>query len=610
MDKTPRGLLATVLLALLIGGCAYQPGPTERLPDDPQALLEQASQQEGEQAAVSRLEAADILARQDQRTQALEVALELDDTALDDAGYQRWALLLSRLGSEEGDTSAVLRATQDIDEREIDREAANTLRERHGRALAEIGEHLAAAQALLAVQRDTDATALNEDIWHSLSRLDGQQLAALADGAERLTEGWIELAQLTRDAGSDIERLFSQIDAWRDRNPRHPAGREIPSDLLALRELRGREIRHVAVFLPESGPLASVAEAIREGLRTHHLNAVERNGGLRMSFFDSSLGDLELLYAEARDAGAQVAIGPLDKEQVSRLEERDRVPLPTLALNYGENDRNRAERLYQYGLSAEDEARQVARRAREDGHRRAAMLIPDNGWGRRVGQAFEETWQRNDGTITNRVAYAPSGSATESARRALGGDPDMLFLLAVPSFARQVPPTLDYYDAAELPIYATSHLHEGRPQPLLDHDLDGVNFIDIPWQIPDAAVGGEEALPFQASYRQLREDADPSLFRLLAMGVDAYELALRLPQFRLLPDSELFGATGTLSVGNDGRFHRRLPWARFENGLPRPVLVTDFLDDGGLTDDAQRLEGTPLGSEPLVAPESGDGARQ
>ncbi|TFH88083.1 penicillin-binding protein activator [Billgrantia azerbaijanica] len=605
MDKTPRGLLAAALTALLLVGCAYQPGPADRLPGDPQTLLEQARQQEGEPAARRRLEAADILARQGRRTQALEVATDLDEQFLADDQLARWALLLSRLGADAGAPSAVLRATQLLDERAFPRDAALTLRLRRGRALAAIGEHLAATEALLALQRETDREALNEDIWHSLSRLDGQQLAALADGADALTTGWIDLARLTRQAGSDIERLFTELATWREEHARHPAARQVPRDLLALRELRGREVRHIAVFLPESGPLTSVAEAIREGLRSHHLNAVERNGGVRLTFLDSSLGDLELLYAEARSRGAQAVIGPLDKDLVTRLESRDRVPLPTLALNYGEGDHGRTEGLYQYGLSAEDEARQVARRGRQDGHRRAAMLVPDNEWGRRVGDAFAQEWQSRDGTITHRVAYDPAGSATESTRRALtGGQPDMLFLLAPPRYARQVPPTLDYYDAAELPIYATSHLYEGRPQPLLDHDLDDVNFIDIPWQIPDAAVGGEEALPYLASYRDIREDADPSLFRVMAMGVDAYELALRLPQFRLLPDSELFGATGTLHLAGDGRIQRRLPWARFENGLPRPFLVTDFLEGDGLGD------GAAPGNETREAPEVDDVTRQ
>jgi uncharacterized protein len=585
MLKLPRGLLATALLALLLAGCA-PPGIIERIPDDdPTALLEQAQQQAPDQAALSRLEAADLLAGQGQHARALEVAAELDDQRLPDEQRLRWAMLLSELGEREGEPWAVIQASQLLDEVELPQDVSLILGERRGKALAQVDEHRAAAETLIRVQAVSDRDALNDSIWASLSRLEGRELAAMREGADELTLGWLALAGLVRESDGDIERLFVRLDEWRDRHARHPAARRVPGALQALDELRDQQVRHIAVFLPESGPLAGAAGAIREGMRAHHRHAAERNGGVRLTFLDASHGNLDMLYEEARNRGAQVVIGPLDKDQVTELEARDRVPLPTLALNYGHGDANRAEGLFQYGLSAEDEARQVARRGREDGYRRTAMLIPDNDWGARVGRAFQHEWQRLDGTVTRVVAYPPGGSATESTRRALSGDrPDMLFLLALPSYARQVPPTLDYYGAANLPVYATSHLFEGRPQPQLDHDLDDVNFIDIPWQIPDAAVGGVEALPYFASYQQLHEDADPSVFRLMAMGVDAYELALRLPQFQLMPQSELFGATGTLVPATDGRIQRRLPWARFERGVPRPVLVTDLLDNDRLLD--------------------------
>jgi outer membrane PBP1 activator LpoA protein len=104
-------------------------------------------------------------------------------------------------------------------------------------------------------------------------------------------------------------------------------------------------VDHIAVFLPESGPLAGIAEATRQGIRTHHLEGVD--SGPRLSFLDSSPGDLDALYREAAARGAQVVIGPLDKDAVSRLEQRDRVPMPTLALNYGRGERNRAKGLFQ-----------------------------------------------------------------------------------------------------------------------------------------------------------------------------------------------------------------------------------------------------------------------
>ncbi|GHE22529.1 penicillin-binding protein activator [Halomonas urumqiensis] len=582
MLTPPRGLLATALVTILLAGCAYQPGIVERMADDdPASLLEQAQQQDPEQAAQTRLEAAEILARQGNATQALDVASTIDDARLPPQARARWALLLAELGDSLDDPSAVIQAGQNIDELDLSADRRLALREQLGMALLDIGEPAAAAQALLRVQADTDDESLNDAIWEAIEQLEGGALSDLGRDGDSLTLGWVRLAELVRSGGGDIERLFARLDDWRERNARHPAARSVPAELLALRELRGTEVSHMAVLLPESGPLAGAARAIREGMRMHHQNAINGGGsGTRLSFIDSSQGSLDALYQEARNRGAQVVIGPLDKDQVTELETGDSVPLPTLALNYGNSESNQARRLYQYGLSAEDEARQVAQRAWVDGHRSAGLLVPDNDWGRRVGEAFWDEWRARGGEVSNAVRYNPNAAATESTRRAITNpQPDMLFLLALPEYARQVPPTMDYYYAGELPVYATSHLFEGRLNPQRDHDLDDVQFVDIPWQIPDAAVGGEDALPFTASYRQLREESDPGMFRLMAMGVDAYELGRRLPQFQAMSGSEMFGATGTLRAGQDGRIQRQLPWARFVNGVPQPILIPGIFGD-------------------------------
>ena len=212
-------------------------------------------------------------------------------------------------------------------------------------------------------------------------------------------------------------------------------------------------------------------------------------------------------------------------------------------------------------------------------------MVPDNAWGRRVGEAFWNEWQRQGGEITNAVRYNPSSAVANAVKTALNvsgdrarlGNIDALFLLALPEYARQVPPTMDYYYAPNLPIYATSHLHEGRLQTRLDQDLNDVMFIDIPWQIPDAAVGGEEALPFYSTYAELRNESDPSMFRLMAMGVDAYELGIRLSDLSALDGMN--GSTGTLRLSGDGRVSRELPWAKFQNGVPSPILIPGLLND-------------------------------
>lgn len=497
MKQSFRGLFAAALMAFLVAGCAMQsPSVVDRVPDeDPGQLLSQAEQQAPEQAAKTRLEAANIMARQGKRDRAFETANGIDESLLSEKDRVRWALLFSELGRALNDPRAVLRATQVLDD----------------------------------------------------------ELPMQANQQARLEERQRWAREALDQSGGAVS--------------------------VALPELEGQTIRRIVVALPESGPLSSVANTLAKAMRQH--NEVT-GGNVELSFLDASRYSMDELYDRAQQMNAQLIIGPLDKNQVTQLEQRQSVPLPTLALNYGSGDNNQAQRLFQYGLSAEDEARQVARRAWQDGHRQMSMMVPDNAWGRRVGEAFWNEWHSQGGDITNAVRYNPESSVANAVKTALSvsgerarlGNIDGLFLLALPEYARQVPPTMDYYYAPNLPIYATSHLHEGRLQTRLDQDLNDVMFVDIPWQIPDAAVGGAEALPFAATYQSLRDESDASMFRLMAMGVDAYELATRFSNLDQL--NGLNGSTGTLYLRDDGRISRELPWAKFQNGVPSPILIPNL----------------------------------
>ncbi|BBI50224.1 hypothetical protein HORIV_26450 [Vreelandella olivaria] len=72
----------------------------------------------------------------------------------------------------------------------------------------------------------------------------------------------------------------------------------------------------------------------------------------------------------------------------------------------------------------------------------------------------------------------------------------------------------------------------------------------------------------------MRDESDASMFRLMAMGVDAYELAIRFTNLDEL--NGLNGSTGTLYLRDDGRIYRELPWAKFQNGVPSPILIPNL----------------------------------
>ena len=67
--------------------------------------------------------------------------------------------------------------------------------------------------------------------------------------------------------------------------------------------------------------------------------------------------------------------------------------------NYSDAGQEGPAQLFQFGLAAEDEAREVARRAWNDGMRRAVALVPRGDWGDRVLDAFRQSWQAQGGIL-------------------------------------------------------------------------------------------------------------------------------------------------------------------------------------------------------------------
>jgi len=60
------------------------------------------------------------------------------------------------------------------------------------------------------------------------------------------------------------------------------------------------------------------------------------------------------------------------------------------------------------------------------------------------------------------------------------------------------------------------------------------------------------------------------------MGADAYLLAPRLSQLLALPETQLDGLSGTLTITPEQRIERRLPWAEFRDGQVQPLSDTPY----------------------------------
>lgn len=566
MRDTLHRLSGLTLASLILSGCASSPfGGDQSSSTD---LLQNADQQQGSSAAQSRLQAAEMLLQQGDQQHAAEIINKIDGRDLDANGRARFAVIKAESAYNSGDYASALNiANGALDQLSFSSEQRYRLEAVQGQALGHQGDHMKAAAALISAQRNNnnDPT-LNDAIWRELAALNESQLSQLSN-PDALSDGWITLGQLRLQNSGDLAEFKQQVEHWRSAYPEHPASQRPPHELTAVQNLNAEEVTRVAVLLPQSGPYATVADAIRQGMEAQNQAlAASGSNAPTLDFIDAANGSLDDLYNQAKAQGAQVVIGPLDKDQVTQLEGRQQLPLPTLALNYGNAATNQASNLYEYGLSAEDEARQVANFASQQGHHTASVLVPDNGWGGRVLDAFSQQWQANGQQVGNIQRYQPNGSATSTVRSAIQGGTDMLFMFGLPPYARQVPPALRYYNS-NVPVYATSHAYSGNPSPSDDSDLNGVYFPNIPWEIPNV-VG--DNLPYPEAYHALHDDDDlpASALKLAAMGVDAYELAKRLPVYQSIPSIQLQGATGTLTVGDNRRFSRQLPWAVFRGGVP------------------------------------------
>src|SRR5690606_14610685 len=91
----------------------------------------------------------------------------------------------------------------------------------------------------------------------------------------------------------------------------------------------------VGVLLPLSGPLATAAAPVRDGLLAGYYGETRQRPEL--VFYDtggSAAGTLAA-YARATSEGSDFVVGPLGRDEVTALYHSDTLPVPSLALNRG-----------------------------------------------------------------------------------------------------------------------------------------------------------------------------------------------------------------------------------------------------------------------------------
>jgi outer membrane PBP1 activator LpoA protein len=576
-------LLTAFCLAALLTACASSPSSTlGELPRTPDAsieqLLEKAATAKPEEAALLRLSAADQASRQGDAARATQILGTVPLDSLKPA-QQIFAVTLSaELAMTRNDFKGALSSLNHpsmshLAELPVEQQIRTSTVK--AKALEADNQTLAAAREriFIAPLLNGAEAATNQDaIWSLVMALPPEQLQAASNDD---LGGWLSLAQAAKTPGT-LQQQQAAIDTWIAQHPNHPAAKQLPQQLVTIKNLKSQPLDKIALLLPQQGQLVSVARALREGFMAAQFQAQQSGQKApAIEIYDSSrITSMDDFYRQAQAAGVQLVVGPLEKNLVKQLNAKPQLPLPTLALNYSDSAQAGPPQLFQFGLAAEDEAHEVARRARADGLHNAAAMVPKGEWGDRVLAAFRQDWEGGGGKImavervdqpvalANQIADmfqlrgASNTTGTTPTRRQ---DIDFIFLAATPQLAQQIKPTLNYQYAGDVPVYATSHVYSASGDQAQYNDMAGVRFCETPW-----LLDSNNALRQQV-VRQWPQSAG-SLGRLYAMGADAFLLAPRLDQLKALPDNRVDGLSGSLSMTTSQRIERQLPWAQFDGG--------------------------------------------
>lgn len=469
-------------------------------------------------------------------------------------------------------------------------------------ALALKGEYLASARErifLAGALTEGAYDANHEAIWQTLLRADVTQIEQMLRKEQTTVYyAWLQLALIMKQNQLDMDKQLAALGAWKTRFATHPAAVKLPGSLDKLEVYVREQPKNIALFLPLTGKLASTGIAVRDGFLAAYYQSQKNGSQLPViQIFDTNSAEFMPMYDSAVANGAELIIGPIQKNLVEQLQARPQLPVPTLALNYGQRDRSENPAgLVQFGLAAEDEAAQVAAYARQQGYQRAAVLVPDGNWGDRVHEQFASSWQNQGGEVVARKSFTGKGDYNSAISGMLNvdksearknrlerqlnlkleglprrrDDVDFIFVASLPEQARQIKPTLAYNYADNLPVLTTSHLYEGIPQPDSDRDLNAIIFCDMPWVFNNPEL--RQQVHSQWPQNKLKFD------RLYALGVDAYRLYPRLNQLTLVQDSQLNGYTGLLTVDAYHQVVRHLGFAKFIDGTPRFIPGSLYVD--------------------------------
>lgn len=565
-----------------------------------------AEEVEGPHKQGLKLKAVETLVKAGQIYEAREKIKEINETGLDANLRARKRIIEAQIASHAGFHQEAIGLLDEAQRtRNLDPSLLAQIYVVRAEAKLALGDPIGAVKNLIVRERYVVAKDEIENnqlqLWEILNSLPRATLKREFQLAtDPVLTGWLELAIRVIENAGRPGPLAQAIAVWKRTHPEHPISKSLLATLASRKPgLMGR-VSRIALLVPISSKFGVAAKAVRDGVLA--MDAANNDPDKSVITIYDTGDDASRapdFYEQAAREGADFIIGPLGREAVDAVVKKAKLTTPALFLGHTRyDDEPLPGHIFQFGLPPDQEARQVAERAYLDGHRQAAVLYTNSDWGERLQQAFADHWLQLGGILLTSISYnswesdhsqpikrllniAQSDARKRTLEARLGmklkfqsrrrKDVDFVFLAADAKHGRLIKPQLNYHQALNIPVYATSHIFTGKPDKVQDTDLEGIRFGDMPWMLVNDGK-------IQALRRSLQVDwpyAHTQLDRLFALGVDSYAIIPHLNRISSENAVRFNGVTSSLSLGHDGRLHRQLLWAKFTKGLPE--LLDTFM---------------------------------
>ncbi|GAA0200349.1 penicillin-binding protein activator [Kangiella japonica] len=598
--------LSLAIFSLLLVSCVTtQPrqsssdeGIRDRVAQSPEYYLQQAEKHQGTAQAPFKLQAAIAYHNMGSSKESYDLLRSFQPTELPLDDRDAYYLLLGEVALTQDKPFESIRALQSIGNPQDHSDNWQA--------------HFAAtlADSLVANNRLADAAVVRleaEHLFGSYGNLEQQrdkawqELMSSPVGAIELKRsrasdhnvlGWLDMAIVRHRYMRNAKNMATAMDEWSQIYPEHPAYDYIDISQIGSFEFTASVPQKIGLMVPMSGNLAPVGKLIRDGFMASYYEQANRSEAADVVVYDTNGIDIQTLYQNAFEDGVDFIVGPLLKPNIDNLAAQASLPIPTLALNRLDQS-YLPSNFFQFGLPIEDEARQIARHAIQQGQNRAFIINADSSLGKRAVEAFTDEFQQLGGFVVKTANISHNQNVKAAVMAMLGADQaekrakdlqnflnvpieasgqgsataDFIFMISKVDKARIIKPYLNYYYAYNLPVYSTSTIYEGRTSPTRDNDLDGISFTDAPWML-----GSTESINnSRQKMNQLVPNATNSLARFFALGHDAYLVIPELKQFTEDTHHSVQGLSGHLSMDSYGRIVRQLSWGKFKGGKVIPL---------------------------------------